>query len=318
MLVMPVANGVMPFAEGGSIVGVFMPKEGGASIVRAGVGKELLICPWLEKSEKIYPVGVLTAIRDIWFEQAVYESGETTPVILAQLEGRGFARWHNLRSEKGTIHSDKVEKLNILTDRLKYPVLSGAGWVAEGGQTEFKGKNDIPVTVYGYDIESGAEVEISANLGGIVSEEHAHTIEHGIIRALNVYGLCTPKTLIEAMAEETSELKQTMEIGIRFTLPEILGATSTGQCGNQMTNIAQFYLNKEFISNLNQGKDVLSSVEQARKAAMSHVVDDIGLTMQKGLRVLQGLKLGMSHDDTPISVETAKRVIARFPFDPWS
>ncbi|MFA6074498.1 MAG: hypothetical protein WCV63_00665 [Negativicutes bacterium] len=318
MLVMPVANGVMPFAEGGNIIGAFMPKQGGAAVIRAGVGKELLICPWIEKSEKIYPVGIVTVIRDIWFEKAMYENGESVPIILARLEGRGFARWHNLRAEKGNIFCDRVEPMKMFSERLKYPVLSGAGWVAEGGCTEFKGINDIPVTVYGYDTETGDEVEISANLGGVVSEEHAHTIEHGIIRALNVYGLCTPKTLIEAMAEETDELKQTMEIGMRFTLPEILGATSTGQCGNQMTNIAQFYLNKDFITNLEKGKDVVSAVEQARKSAMSHVVEDIGLTMQKGIRVLQGLKLGMSHDDTPISVETAKKVIARFPFDPWS
>ena len=318
MLVMPVANGVMPFAEGGSVVGAFLPKEGGAAVVRAGVGNEVLISPWLVKTKKIYPVGVITVIRDIWFEKALYETGESVTVILARLEGRGFARWNNLRAEKGNIYCDKVEPMTMFSERLKYPVLSGAGWVAEGGYTEFKGLNDIPVTIYGYDTETGDDVEISANLGGVVSEEHAHTIEHGIIRALNVYGLCTPKTLIEAMADETEELKQSLDIGMRFTLPEILGATSTGQCGNPMTNIAQFYLNKEFVTNLEQGKDVVSAVEQARKTAMSHVVEDIGLTMQKGMRVLQGLKLGMSHDDTPISVEIAKKVISRFPFDPWS
>ena len=50
---------------------------------------------------------------------------------------------------------------------------------------------------------------------------------------------------------------------------------------------------------------------------MSQLAGELGITMQRDLRVLQGLKKGMSHDDTPLRVEAGKRVIGRFPVDPW-
>jgi hypothetical protein len=50
---------------------------------------------------------------------------------------------------------------------------------------------------------------------------------------------------------------------------------------------------------------------------MSQLTQDLGLTMQQGVRVLQGLKKGMSHDDTPLKIDICKKVIGRFPLDPW-
>jgi hypothetical protein len=50
---------------------------------------------------------------------------------------------------------------------------------------------------------------------------------------------------------------------------------------------------------------------------MSQLTQDIGLTTQPGIRAAQGMKRGMNHDDTPLSLETAKKVIARFPLSPW-
>lgn len=186
-----------------------------------------------------------------------------------------------------------------------------------GGYTEFRSKTDIPVTLYGTDLESGKEVSIKANLGGLVEQEHAHTIEHAVIRALKTYGLCTAKTLLEAMTKETAELKHSVETSIKYNLPEVLGLTASGACGNPMTSLAQFYLAQTFVSNVAAGNSLTESLTKARRATMSKLTQDLELTMQPGVRVLQGLKKGMSHDDTPLKIEICKKVIGRFPSDPW-
>ncbi len=186
-----------------------------------------------------------------------------------------------------------------------------------GGFTEFRDRTDIPVTIYGTDLETGQAVSIRANVGGLVTQEQAHTVEHGIIRALHTYGLCTARTLLDSIARETDELKQSVELGLRFALPEVLGRTATGACGNPMTNLAQFFLAREFIDNVAAGKSLPRSLHDARQRTMSHLTGDLGITMDRGLRALQGLKKGMSHDDTRLRVETGKRVIGKFPLDPW-
>jgi hypothetical protein len=119
------------------------------------------------------------------------------------------------------------------------------------------------------------------------------------------------------MAQETSELKQSVETSIRFSLPEALGVTRSGACGNPMTNLARFYLAREFVSNVEAGRSLNESLTKARRRTMSQLTQDLGLTMQPGLRALQGLKKGMSHDDTPLKINICKKVIGRFPFDPW-
>ena len=318
MLIMPVANGIMPRPEGGRIFGLFDLEQGGKAVLELGEGGETLICPWVTEEETLYPVGVVARIVDISMGKAVVQTGEERDVLLAVLEGRGQARWNELKTVNKYLVASDWEYMNLAEMRQEYPAISGAGWLPGGGFTEFKGKSDVPVTIYGQDLETGRPVSLKANLGGLVEEEHAHTVEHAIIRALRTYGLCTPRTLAGAMARETDELKRSVEFGFRFAMPEILGITSSGMCGNPMTNMAQFYLAKEFVDNIYAGKGFGRSLAEARRTTMSRLTQEIGLTSQPGLRVLQGLKKGMSHDDTPLKLEIYKKIIGRFPRDPWA
>lgn len=317
MFVMPVANGILPRPDGGSITGMFIRELGGQILYDVGVGRDILICPWLVDDEALYPVGVIARIIDISIQTTVGDGGTETEIILARLEGRDHARWRTLKTVKNYLFSLDVETLNLKKMRKEYPSISGAGWVLSGGYTEFRGKYDIPVTLYGTDLESGQETSITANLGGLVEQEQAHTIEHAIIRALKVYGLCTVKTLLDSMRRETTELKSSVENSIKYNMPEFLGITASGSCGNPMTNLAKFYLTQNFIKNLSAGKSLNESLIKARTVAMSKLTQDLGLTMQPGIRTLQGLKKGMSHDDTPLKIDLCKKVIGRFPFHPW-
>ncbi|WP_425059758.1 hypothetical protein SCACP_03600 [Sporomusa carbonis] len=317
MLIMPVANGILPRPLGGTITGMFIIESGGQLLMDAGIGRDILICPWIVDQQGLYPVGVIVRIMNIWNQTVADGTGAEIPVIMAKLEGRGHARWHTMRTSGNYIYSSDVEHINLKKMRKEYPAISGAGWSAQGGYTKFRDKSDIPVTIYGTDLETGREVSMTANLGGLVELEQAHTIEHSVIRALNTYGLCTPRTLVESMSRETDELKKSVEFSIKHTMPEVLGLTASGACGNPMTNLAQFYLAQEFVSNIEAGKSLNESLDKARRATMSQLTEDIGLTMQQGVRVLQGLKKGMAHDDTLLKIETYKRVISRFPFEPW-
>ena len=100
-------------------------------------------------------------------------------------------------------------------------------------------------------------------------------------------------------------------------MSEALGITASGICGNPLTNMAQFYMAQEFVDNIKAGKKLNASLADARRTTMSQLTNDIGLTMQQGLRTLQGLKKGMSHDDSLLKMNTYKKVIRRFPFEPW-
>ncbi|MCX7780954.1 MAG: hypothetical protein N2491_08575 [Negativicutes bacterium] len=317
MLILPVANNVLPRPAGGRIRGMFLMEQGGSLLTQAGKGCDILICPWVVDEAALYPVGVVSRVVEL--EQQTlhdHEAGEVT-VLLAVLEGRGHARWHSLKNAGNLLFSTDVEFLNFYQMRKEYPVISGAGWQPAGGFTEFRHSADIPVTIYGTDLATGRQVSISANLGGLVEQEQAHTIEHAVIRALRTYGLCTVRTLIDALGKETSELKQSIEKSFRFTMPEFLGTTATGACGNEMTNLAQFYLAKGFLDNLQEGRSWQEALISARRMTMSQLAGDLGLTTQEGIRVLQGLKKGMSHDDTPLKTELLKKVLSRFPFEPW-
>jgi hypothetical protein len=317
MPIFPVANGILPRPDGGRISGVFVLEQGGEPLAKAGVGRDVLVCPWVSEDEALYPVGVVARLVAIGPQKAVDEAGRELPVLFAVLEGRGHARWHTLQAAGGCVASPDVEAMDFRAMRKEYPAVSGAGWLPAGGFTEFRDRTDIPVTIYGTDFESGQAVSICANLGGLVTQEQAHTAEHGIIRALQTYGLCTARTLLDSIARETDELKASVEFGLRFALPEVIGRTATGACGNPLTNLAQFFLAREFIDNVAAGKSLPRSLHDARQRTMSHLTGDLGITMDRGLRALQGLKKGMSHDDTRLRTETGKRVIGRFPFDPW-
>lgn len=316
MLIMPVANGVLPRPQGGTITGMFIIENGGQLLLDVGVGREILICPWVVEEEALYPVGIIVRIMNIWHHTAVDDDGVEIPVLMAKLEGRGHARWYTMRTAGSYIYSSDIEYINLRKMRKEYPAISGAGWSPQGGYTEFRDKSDIPVTIYGTDLETGGQVSITANLGGLVELEQAHTIEHSVIRALTTYGLCTARTLVASMSRETDELKKSVEFSIKHTLPEALGLTASGACGNPMTNLAQFYLAQDFVSNIAAGQSLNQSLDKARRSAMSQLTEDMGITMNQGIRVLQGLKKGMAHDDTVLKLETYKKVISRFPFEP--
>lgn len=317
-LILPVANGILPKPHGGIITGVFLFEQGGEALERAKAGQDVLICPVIDSGQSLYPVGILARLIRVWTQTAADAAGREFPLVMAVLEGRGHARWHMLQAVGPNVISNSIELMDLKATRQEYPAISGAGWLPAGGLTEFRAATDIPVTVYGTDLETGREVNIKANLGGLVTHEQAHSVEHGIIRALRTYGLCTPRTLLDSIVKETDELKKSVEYGIRFTMPEIIGRTSTGACGNPMSNLAQFYLAQEFVDNVMAGKTPDRSLLEAKRSAMSQLTDELGLTMQQGVRVLQGLKKGMHHDDTPLKVDICKKLIRRFPLEPWS
>jgi hypothetical protein len=317
MLVMPVANSILPRPDGGRIIGMFLKEQGEQILSEVGEGQDIFVCPWLVATQSLYPIGIITRIMDMETQMLGDEDGVEGLALLATLEGQAHARWHTLRTTQHGVVSSDIELMNFKLMRKEYPAISGAGWLPSGGYTEFCGQTDIPVTIYGTDLENGSEVSMTANLGGLVEKEQAHTIEHAIIRALSTYGLCTPRTLMDSLLLETNELKQSVEFSIRHTMPEALGITASGACGNPMTNLAQFYLAQEFVDNVRAGKSLNASLANARRVTMSQLTSNIGLTMQQGLRTLQGLKKGMSHDDTLLKMETYKKVIGRFPFEPW-
>lgn len=317
MLVFPVANGVLPRPQGGRITGMFMVEQGGQMLADIGVGNDIVACPWVVDEQALYPVGVVSRIADLAENRITDAAGADIPVLIAVLEGREHVRWHKLKQTGHNVYTDELEELDWRFIRKEYPVVSGAGWMPEGGYTEFRDRMDIPVTVYGKDLQTGQDVNITANLGGLVTQEQAHTIEHAMIRSLRTYCLCTPRTLADSIVQETDELKKSLDFSIRYSMPETLGLTASGSCGNAMTNMAQIYLAHDFVQNLEAGKSLNDSLAKARKTTMSQLTQDLGLTMQSGLRVLQGLKKGMSHDDTRLRLEIYKKVIRRFPISPW-
>ncbi|MBP2650351.1 MAG: hypothetical protein H6Q74_1176 [Firmicutes bacterium] len=314
MLILPVSNGILPNPNSGKMVGAFAAVNEDKVVAKAG--QDVLVCPLIMDNGSLYPVGVVARILNIWMQQAYDSAGHEVATVLAVLEGHGCARWHTLRVAGNNIFSTDLEAINLKAMRKEYPTISGAGWIPAGGFTEFRDKTDIPVTIYGANLEDGRGVSIRGNLGGLVSAEQAHTIEHGIIRSLHTYGICTSRTLQTEMAKETAELKQSVEWGMRFAMPEIIGRTSTGACGNPMSNLAQFYLTQELIDSVANGKSVRESLDNARRSTMSQLTSDLGLTTASGIRVLEGLKKGMRHDDTQLKMELLKKIIMRFPIEP--
>ncbi len=138
-----------------------------------------------------------------------------------------------------------------------------------------------------------------------------------MIRSLRTYGLCTARTLQESMRLEAEELTWSVEKSMQFAMPEILGQTQAGACGNPMTHLAQFYMFQELSEQLKGGNEINLSLDRARRAVMSRLTEDMGLTTEPGLRSLQGLKKGMRHDDSPLGNELCKRILSRFPLEPW-
>jgi len=319
LFVVPVINGVLPRPGGGEITGIFLDPYTAQLLSEAGEGSRVLLCPVDAESERVYPAGVVVRVNQMW-AQDVYIQGPGTRIkaLFARVSGEERARPGQLVAHGRLMVSHGLRPLDFSELRSQdYPVIDGAGWQPLGGFTDLKAAKDIPMTIYGVDYESGSEVSISGNVGGVVSVEQAHTIEHAVIRCLQKYSMCTSKTLASAIRQEGREHRQSMEVGYKLNLPEVFGVTSSGSCGNPMTNLAQFYLAKEMVEGIEDGQSLLESVDTARKKALSKLTEELELTTDLGLRTLQGLKKGMLHDDSPVAQKYLKRVLKRFPASPW-
>ena len=119
------------------------------------------------------------------------------------------------------------------------------------------------------------------------------------------------------MIHEAHELKKSVETGFKFRLPEAIGITSSGVCGNPMTNMAHFYLNRELSDGLKNGYDFIESLDKARKKTLSRLEKELEISGDRGMRVLQGLKKGMVHDDSQDDLMILSKVINCFPLNPW-
>lgn len=316
-LAIPIVNGALPRPDGGVLQGVFLDPYFAKMLVLAGIGGHIFLFPVSSESEKFYPVGILVRIEDIW--QDKLSLVDDKKYLFAKVIGRERLKARAFQmTDKGLIALG-LQKLDLADLRYKgYPAISGAGWYPTGGYTTFSvDRKDVEITIYGFDLETGQDVVISAYLDDLIEAEIAHTVEHGIIRSLKNYSLCTPKTLRECMKRESEELKWSVEIGIANELPEVFGVTKSGICGNPLTQMASYYMSEEFKKRINSGEDLLGSIKSARSKTLSMITRDMDINTQKGKRALQGLKKGMFHDDTPKELTILSKVIKKFPQDPW-
>ncbi|HHY45530.1 MAG TPA: hypothetical protein GX512_07465 [Firmicutes bacterium] len=312
--VLPVMNGAIP-RESREITGVFLDKRS-RQIFRSGRGSLVLLLPY-DHFSGLYPVGTLVSVQDLWQQPVITSpSFKVTEALFVRVSGKATVKAGGFELANGRVYAREIERLDLRRLRKSYPVIDGAGWSPTEGNTEVRNPLDIRVTVFGVSHE-GEEVSVSANLGGLVSGEIAHTIEHAIIRALQRYAMVTPKTLRECMKEETDALKASLSVGYSLKMPELFGVTDSGMCGNPLTGLAHFYLAHELKRNLESGASFARSLEEARLSTLSKVTGDLDLTTQRGARVMQGLKMGMMHDDSPQESETLKLVLSRFPLSPW-
>lgn len=315
-LLIPVVNGILPKPGGGCATGGFMTGRSSPELPLEA-GMKVFVCPLAPATGALYRVGVLAALMDVQKQKLEMPGVDSVNLISLRIEGVTHARWDTLCINQSSVYAEGLEYLDFHSMRAEYPVISGAGWVPQGGWTEFRSLGDIPVTLYGNDVARNTRVSLEGNLKGLVSLEAAHTIEHAIIRSLRTYGLCTPRTLQHAIKEEAAELTWSVEKSMRYALPEVLGSTQAGACGNPMTNLAQFFMFQELSSHMKDDGTGLRAMEKVRRTVMSKLTGELGLTTEPGLRALQGLKRGMMHDDSPLSLELCKKVLRRFPLEPW-
>jgi polyhydroxyalkanoate synthesis regulator phasin len=98
----------------------------------------------------------------------------------------------------------------------------------------------------------------------------------------------------------------------------MFGVTRSGFCGNPLTQMASFYLSEELKKQITSGANIIDSLNTARNKTVSKLTKEMDISTQKGVRHLQGLKKGMFHDDTPEEMSVIKKVIQKFPANPWS
>ncbi|MGI6605156.1 MAG: hypothetical protein GX062_02670 [Firmicutes bacterium] len=318
LLALPVGNGVFP-RPGGSIQGMFLDDFSLLTLGRLGTNAPAFLVPLTSGGRALYPAGMMVQIEGLSQVQAVDASTwRKSTVMVARLRGLAHARARRFVVERRSIVAQGVEELNLAQLRERgQPVISGAGWQPLGGYTEPRSTKDISITIYGGDYE-GNPVAIQGQVGGLVTAEQAHTLEHAIIRVLQECGVCTTKNLAWSVKAEAEELKESIQWGLQFRLPEILGQTSSGQCGNPMTNLAHFYLGQELARFLGEGRTLPAALERARSRTFSRLARDLDLGSQPEAFTLRSLKKGMLHDDSEPLQRTLRQVLQRFPLDPWS
>lgn len=314
--VVPITNGMIP-RESQELTGVFLDDWVRKVFSAAGPGAMVLLLPY-DVETGLYPVGSIVGVEDAWQDRVIVSpSFSMREAMFAHVVGKGRAKAGGFEVEGGTLLAEDVELVDLKALRKRYPLIDGAGWTALEGSTEARGKDDIRVEIHGSTHE-GDPVALHANLGSVVSPETAHTIEHAVLRSLSTYAMATPRTMRESMDAEARDLKDSLAVGYSLRMPEFFGVTATGMCGNPLTGLAHFYLANEFRKNLEHGESLPQSILSARLSALSRVTDDLDLSTQRGSRVLQGLKRGMMHDDSPVPFDRLKAVLRCFPLSPWA
>lgn len=313
----PIVNGVLPRPDGGVLQGVFLDPFFANMLVKTGVGNDIFLFPISSDDQSPYPVGVLARIEDLWMDKI--SQGGAAKALFARVIGRERYKTKSFALPDEGLLALELEKVDIYELRSSgYPVICGAGWHPSGGYTTFGyNRKDVEITIYGFELETGRDVAIVGHLGKEIEPEKAHTVEHAIIRSLKNYAMCTPKTLRECMEREAEELKWSVEIGIAKKLPEVFGVTKSGFCGNPLTHMASYYLSEEFKNQIESGEGLIDSLDAARNKTVSRLTKEMDISSHKGIRQLQGLKKGMFHDDTPEEMKVLRRVITKFPANPW-
>lgn len=230
MIVTPVLNGKLPRIEGGVIDAMLSDPALVRTLPEMGAGTPVFMTPYLADTGTLYAAGLVCEAKELWVDDIYVNAPPLvrTKGVFCRLVGRGYARAKSFHVTQGLIVADGLEPLDLKGMRSEYPCILGAGWEPEGGFTEARAADDIAVTIYGHELLTGADLSISAQLGGLVSEEQAHTIEHAIIRALSSTLLVTPKTLFDSMQRELMELKASIDLGMELELPEVFGVTEWG------------------------------------------------------------------------------------------
>jgi len=315
---LPITNGVLPKINGGSMTGLFLEPYFIRMLLKVGKGKDIFLFPMSPEDREFYPVGVMARIEELWVEQVV--PGNKIAGLFARVSGLERYKAGSFEFTDEGLVAYNLERMDL--DELRergYPAICGAGWQPAGGYTTFgSDRQSMEITIYGWEYETGKKVAIVGRLSREDLEpEQAHTVEHAIIRSLKNYAFCTPKTLRLCMKRETEELMWSVEIGFAHELPEVFGVTGSGVCGNPMTRMTSVYLGEEFRKQLKQGLNIFESLSRARKKTLSRIAQELDISTESGIRSLQGLKKGMFHDDSPVEIKTLKKVLMRFPQDPW-
>ena len=172
------------------------------------------------------------------------------------------------------------------------------------------------MTIYGSDYQ-GNEVQIQGQLGALSLPKKP------IPWSIPLFGLyrsmaCAPSRIWPGPCALRRRNSSDSISGLHFKLPEILGQTRSGYCGNPMTSLAHFYLGQELSHLLNEGQTLPVALERARSRTLSRLTQELDLGAEPEYLTLRGLKIGMRHDDSEVVQGTLRRVLSAFPLDPWS